>query len=131
MDGAERPGAAPEGPDESIGDLVGRLVEDGRAYATAEFELYRTIAEHRAIRARKAVVMLAIGWVLLIAALGALTIGAMIALAIQIGPLLAGLVVGGPMALIGYLLARQGWSGVRGLGRDSAERAAIEQGKAP
>lgn len=125
-------GAGPEQQEdgESIGDLVGRLVADGRAYAEAEFELYRAIIEHRAIRARKAVVMLAIGWVLLIAALGALTIGAMIALAIQIGPLLAGIAVGGPMALVGYLLARKGWSGVRGLGRDAAEREAIERGKA-
>lgn len=120
----------PESNDESIGDLVGRLVADGRAYAEAEFELYRAIAEHRAERARKAVVALAIGWVLLIAALGAITIGAMIALAITIGPLLAGLAVGGPMALIGYLLARYGWSGIKGLGRDTAEREAIERGKA-
>lgn len=120
----------PQGGDESIGDLVGRLVADGRAYAEAEFELYRAIAEHRAERARKAVVALAVGWVLLIAALGAITIGAMIALAITIGPLLAGLAVGGPMALVGWLLARYGWSGIKGLGRDTPEREAILRGKA-
>ena len=125
-------GAAPEpqGDSEAIGDLVGRLVADGRAYAEAEFELYRAIAEHRAERGRKAVVMLAIGWFLLIAAMSALTIGAMIALALTIGPLLAGLAVAAPMALVGYLLARYGWAGIRGLGRDRAERAAIERGKA-
>ena len=128
MDGAgpEREGE----PDELIGDLVGRLVADGRAYAEAEFELYRAIAEHRAERARKAVVMLAIGWFLLIAAMSALTIGAMIALAMTIGPLLAGLAVGAPMALAGYLLARFGWAGIRGLGRDAPERGAIARGKA-
>ena len=131
MDGAERPESPPEGPEESIGDLVGRLVEDGRAYATAEFELYRAIAEHRAERARIAVVALAIGWFLLIAAMSALTIGAMIALAIQIGPLLAGLAVAVPLGLIGYFLARYGWAGIRGLGRDSAEREAIMRGKHP
>lgn len=127
MAGAEQP--APEQPDESIGDLVGRLVEDGRAYATAEFDLYRAIAEHRAERARTAVVALAIGWFLLIAAMSALTIGAMIALAITIGPLLAGLAVAGPLGLIGYLLARYGWSGIKGLGRDAPEREAIARGK--
>lgn len=126
MDGAGPDG---QGDGESIGDLVGRLVADGRAYAEAEFELYRAIAEHRAERARKAIVALAIGWFLLIAAMGALTIGAMIALAITIGPLLAGLAVGAPMALAGYLLARYGWSGVKGLGADAPERAAIERGK--
>ena len=126
MDGA---GPNESQDDESIGDLVGRLVADGRAYAEAEFELYRSIAEHRAERGRKAVVMLAIGWFLLIAAMSALTIGAMIALAMTIGPLLAGLAVGAPMALVGYLLARYGWAGIRGLGRDAQEREAIERGK--
>ena len=128
MDGAERP--KPEAPDESIGDLVGRLVEDARAYAEAEFELYRAIAEHRAQRARKAVVALAIGWFLLIAAMSALSIGAMIALSLTIGPLFAGLAVAGPLALIGYLLAHYGWDGMKGLGRDAPEQAAIDRGKA-
>lgn len=127
MDGA---GPEQQGTDESIGDLVGRLVADGRAYAEAEFELYRAIAEHRAQRARTAVVALAIGWVLLIAALGAITIGAMIALAITIGPLLAGLAVGGPMAIAGWLFAHYGWAGIKGLGRDAPERDAIARGKA-
>ena len=45
--------------DESIGDLFGRLVEDGRGYAEAELELYRAIAEYRALRARRALVALA------------------------------------------------------------------------
>lgn len=127
MDGAERP--EPEAPEESIGDLVGRLVEDGRAYATAEFELYRAIAEHRAERARTAVVALAIGWFLLIAAMSALTIGAMIALSLTIGPLFAGLAVAGPLGLAGYLLAHYGWAGMKGLGRDAAEQSAIARGK--
>lgn len=128
MDGAgpEQQGEAGE----SIGDLVGRLVADGRAYAEAELELYRAIAEHRAERARKAAVALAIGWVLLIAALGAATIGAMIALSLTIGPLLAGLAVGGPMALVGWYLAHKGWAGIKGLGRDAPEAAAIARGKA-
>lgn len=124
-------GAGPEQQDEageSIGDLVGRLVADGRSWAEAEFELYRAIAEHRAERARRAAVALAIGWVLLIAALGAATIGAMIALSLTIGPLLAGLAVGGPLALAGWLLAHKGWAGIKGLGRDNAEREAIARG---
>lgn len=123
--------AGPTEQGESIGDLVGRLVADGRAYAEAEFELCRAIAEHRAERARRAAVMLAVGGVLLITALGAITIGAMIGLALTIGPLLAGLLVGVPMAVIGYLLAHYGWAGIKGLGRDAAEQAAIERGKAP
>ncbi|MGE0178837.1 MAG: phage holin family protein [Sphingomonas sp.] len=127
MDEAEQP--EPEASEETIGDLVARLVDDGRAYAAAEFDLYRTIAEHRAERAQRAVIILAIGWFLLIAAMSALTISAMIALSLTIGPLLAGVVVGLPMGLLGYGLARYGWAGMKGLKRDGPERAAIARGK--
>jgi len=54
----------------------------------------------------------------------------MIALSMTIGPLLAGLAVGGPMALVGWFLAHKGWAGIKGLGADAAERAAIQRGKA-
>ena len=46
-------------PDESIGDLVGRLVEDGRSYAEAELALIKAIAQYRAQRAGRALAMLA------------------------------------------------------------------------
>ena len=39
--------------EESIGDLFGRLIEDGRTYARAEIDLYKEIARHRAGRARE------------------------------------------------------------------------------
>lgn len=118
-------GSQPEPTGESIGDLVGRLIEDGRSYAEAEFELYRAIAEYRAIRARKALVALAIGWFLLFAAMTAIVIAAMVSLTQQVGALLAGLIVGLPLAAGGYALARYGWSGMKGLGRDAPERQAI------
>ena len=73
--------------------------------------------------------MLAIGWFLLIAAMSALTIGAMISLSLTIGPLLAGLAVAGPLGLIGYALAHYGWAGSKGLGRDAPEIEAIARGK--
>lgn len=117
----------PEPTGESIGDLVGRLIEDGRAYAEAEFELYRQIAEYRAIRARRAMVALAIGWFLLFAAMTAIVITALVSLAQTIGPLLAGVVIGVPLAAAGYALARYGWAGMKGLGRDEAERRAIAE----
>jgi hypothetical protein len=119
----------PDPKEESIGDLVGRLVEDGRAYAEAEIELYKTIARYRAVRARKALVALAIGWFLLFAAMTALVITALVGLAQTIGPLLAGIVVGVPLAAGGYALARYGWTGIKGLGRDAPEGTAIERGE--
>ncbi len=119
----------PDPKEESIGDLVGRLVEDGRAYAEAEIALCKAIVEYRAVRARKALVALAIGWFLLFAAMTALVIAAMVSLSQAIGPLLAGIVVGVPLAAGGYALARYGWTGVKGLGRDAPEQAAIERGE--
>lgn len=119
----------PNPREETIGELVGRLVEDGRAYAEAEIELYTAIAKYRAVRARRALVALAIGWFLLFAAMTALVIAAMVSLSQTIGPLLAGVVVGVPLAATGYGLARYGWSGMKGLGRDGPERAAIEAGE--
>ena len=125
------PNGGPDPREETRGDLVGRLVEDGRAYAEAEAELYKAIVLHRAVRARKALVALAIGWFLLFAAMTALVIAAMVSLSQTIGPLLAGIVVGVPLAIGGYALARYGWSGIKGLGRDEPERLAIRRGEQP
>lgn len=115
--------------DESIAALAERLVDDARGYAEAEFGLWKAIIEYRAVRARQALVMLAIGWFLLLAAMTALVIGAMVRLTQLFGPLIAGLGVGVPLAVGGYLLVRAGWRGIKGLGRDIHEQAAIERGK--
>ncbi len=123
-------GEEPDRDAEPIGALIARLVEDGRSYAEAEIALAKAIVAHRAARGRRALVSLAIGWFLLFAAMTALVIGAMVALAQQIGPLLAGVLVGVPLAIAGYLLVHYGWAGVKGLGSDEGERAAIEQGEA-
>lgn len=125
-DGGQEPG--PDG--ETIGELIARLVEDGRGYAEAEIALAKAIVAHRAVRARRAVVALAIGWFFLFAGMTALVIGAMVALAREIGPLFAGIAVFVPLAVVGYLLVHYGWAGIKGLGRDDGERAAIERGEA-
>ena len=110
---------------ESIGDVVRRLVDDARAYAEAEFALLKAIAEHRAVRARKAAVTLAIGWFCMFAAMTALVITALVRLSFAVGPLLAGVIVGVPLAGIGYYLARRGWAEVKKLTADPEERAAL------
>ncbi len=124
-DGGEEPGRNGE----TIGELIARLVEDGRSYAEAEIALLKAIVAHRAARARRAVVALAIGWFFLFAGMTALVIGAMVALAREIGPLFAGMAVFVPLAIIGYLLVHYGWAGIKGLGRDEGEQAAIERGE--
>jgi F0F1-type ATP synthase membrane subunit c/vacuolar-type H+-ATPase subunit K len=117
--------------EETIGDLIGRLIEDGRSYAEAEFELVKAIAEYRALRARRALVSLAVGWFLLVTSTTAVVIGAVLSLAQRVDAFWAGLIVGIPLAAGGYALVSYGWSGIKGLTRDKAEQSAIDKGGAP
>jgi hypothetical protein len=115
--------------EESVGDLLGRLVEDGRNYARAELDLLRQIARHRAGRARNGLILLAGGGVLALSALTALIIGFVMGLATLIGPVLAGLAVAAVLAGSGYLLIRFGLGGLSALGGDEEERQALGRGE--
>ena len=123
--------AAEEPRDESIGELLGRLVDDGRDYAEAEFDLLKAIAAYRAVRARRALVALAAGWFLLVSSMTALVVGAVTDLSQYISPMLAGLAIAIPMAALGYGLVHYGWTGVKGLARDQGEREALARGERP
>lgn len=123
MDGAEQPES--ETTEESIGDLVGRLAENSRAYAEAELEVIKAIARHRAARARKGAILLSVGVVLLLSALTALVLGLVLGLAELINPALAGLAVCLALAAIGGVLARAGIGGLAALGGDDEERGAL------
>jgi len=114
--------------EESIGDLIGRLVDDGRSYAEAELKLLKAIAEYRAQRAGRALALLAAGAVLLLSAVTALVLGAVIELARLMSPILAGLLVAALLAATAYLLIRLGTAGLKGLARDEAEQQAIDRG---
>ena len=114
---------------DSVGDLVGRLIEDGREYAKAEIGLYKEIARHRAERARNGLILLVAGAVLGLSALTALILGLVLGLATLIGPLGAGLVVALVLAGAGYLLVRSGITGLGALSGDEEEREAIAQGE--
>jgi uncharacterized membrane protein YccC len=115
--------------EESIGALFGRLAEDGRAYARAELNLYRHIARRRAARARGGLIALIAGAVLLLSSLTALIFGLVLWLAGLIGALLAGLAVAALLILIGFMLIRFGISGLKALGGDEEERAALTRGE--
>lgn len=115
--------------EESIGDLFGRLVDEGRGYARAEIGLYKQVARHRAGRARNGLVMLAAGVVLLLSSLTALILGLVLGLATLAGPLLAGVAVAAALALVGYVLVRYGLGGLRALSGDEDERAALDRGE--
>ena len=115
--------------EESIGDLFGRLMDDGRSYARAEIDLYKQIALHRAGRARTGLVALIAGGVLLLSSLTALIFGFVLGLAVLIGPVLAGIAVAAVLAVGGYVLVRYGLAGVGALSGDEEERQALSRGE--
>jgi len=123
----DAPGRDPQ--EESIGDLFGRLIEDGRAYARAEIDLVREVARHRAGRARNGLIALAAGGLLLLGAFFAALLGAVLGLAALIGPLLAGVAVALALAGLGYVLVRIGLAGLRALGGDEDEAEAVRRGE--
>ena len=115
--------------EESIGDLIGRLLEDGRTYARAEIDLLKEIARHRAGRARTGLILLVAGAVLALSSLTALVLGLVLGLAALTGPLLAGLIIAAALAGIGYLLVRLGLAGLRALSGDEEEKQAVARGE--
>jgi len=122
-------GPAQDPRDDSIGDLVGRLVEDGREYARTEIGLYKQIARYRAGRARNGLILLAAGAVLGLSALTALILGFVLGLANLIGPVLAGIAVALVLAGGGYMLVRIGIGGLGALSGDEEEKQAIARGE--
>lgn len=119
---------AGDGKEESIGALLGRLADDGKAYVRAEIGVYKAIAARRAKRARAGLIALAIGAVLLISSITALLFGLVLWLSTLIGPLLAGLAVTAFLILAGLILVRVGVNGLKALGGDEAEREALDRG---
>ena len=127
---AADPDVSGEDPrEESIGDLFGRLIDDGKSYAKAEIDVYREVALHRAGRAKSGLVALVAGAILLLSALTALVIGAVLGLSLLIGPWLAGLAVAAVLVLAGGLLIRSGIAGLRALKGDEEERKALARGE--
>ncbi len=119
---------AGEPNEESIGELLGRLADDGRTFVKAEIGVYKAIVARRAARARNGLIALAVGAVLMIASITALLLGLVLWLSTLIGPLLAGLAVAAALILSGFALVRVGISGLKALGGDEAEREALSRG---
>ena len=100
-EGDEKPG---------IGALVGRLVEDAKAYARAEIGYAKALAGERLRAARTGIVFLIAGLVLLHGALIALFVGMVLWLSTLIGPLWSMAIVVGVAGAIGAVLAKIGLS---------------------
>lgn len=106
----------PEGEglkDEGLGDLLGRLVEDGKGYAQAEIGYYRTLARSKLRDARAALWMGAAALGLLSAAMVALTVGLVMTLSQYVGPGWATLIVVVAISAIAGVMARLAWVQVK------------------
>jgi hypothetical protein len=112
----------------SIGDLFGRLAEDGRSFVDAEIGLYKAVAVRRAGLARNGAIALVVALLLVNAALVALLVALAMQLAIWVGPALGGLIVFLVAAGIGFALVRYGAGKLSALGGDADERAALGGG---
>jgi sorbitol-specific phosphotransferase system component IIBC len=103
------------GSERPLGELVNQLVEDGKAYAHAEYGLYRSIAEAKARALAVVAALFGAAFVLALAAIIALAVGVVIALAHFMGPLAAGFV---GLLIFAALAGGLGWYGVQRLKRE-------------
>ena len=117
------------GPETSVGDLFGRLAEDGKAFVRAEAGLYKAIARRRVSIATPGAMALVAAVFLANAALVTLVVCLALALALYIGPILAGIIVFALVCAIAGGLAYWGAGKLKALGGDEAERKALEAGE--
>lgn len=115
-------------PESSIGELFGRLAEDGKAFAAAEVGLYKAVALRRVGRAKNGAIALVAALFLVNAALIALLVGFAMQLAKWVGPALGGLIVFIVVGVIGFVLVRYGTGKLGALGGDPDEKAALAGG---
>ena len=103
---------APPRDERPIGDIVGDLVDEGKAYAKAELNVAKAIATAKAQAFKAPTILLVSAAFIGMAALNALAVAIMIALALVMNPLLAGLLA---FVLIGGVAALLAWLGVEKL----------------
>ena len=104
--------AEPQTEEESIGELLGRLVEDGKGFARAELGYYRTLATGKLRAAGLGLGLGVAALVLAGSAVTALLVGLILALATLVGPgWSTAIVIVGALALAGLL----GWLAYRRL----------------
>lgn len=104
-------GRMPEPGDERpVGELVSELIDEGKAYARAEVNLYKTIATAKA-KALMLPATLLLGALLFVqAGLNGLALGIVLAIAPFLGPILAGILA---LVLFGAIAAAMAWFAVR------------------
>lgn len=82
----------PASDEEPIGQIVSRLIDEGRGYAKAEARLVKAIATHRARAYRLPAALFAAAFLFVQGAVSILCVAAFLALLPLVGPLLAGVI---------------------------------------
>ena len=111
--------------EETLGELFGRLADDGRAFVKAEAGLYKAIAARRAGKAKNGAIALVAAALLGNAALIVLLIGIALELAEHVGPFFGASITFVVVSLIAFFLVRYGASRMKALSGDEAERKAL------
>lgn len=88
---AIEPSSAPDAGERPVGELVHQLIEDGKAYARAEFELVKAIGRAKASALALPAALFGAAFIFALASITALGVGVVLALETLMGPLLAGL----------------------------------------
>ena len=100
--------------EESIGEMIGRLVEDGKGVARAEIGYYRTLVTSKLGEAKAGLILGAVALVIALCSVTALLVGLILTLTPLVGPALATLI----MVVMALALASLlGWLGYRHIGR--------------
>ena len=105
----------PQPPERPIGELVHELIENGKAYARAEIDLYKAIAAAKGKALAVPAAMFGAAFIFALAAVTALAVGVVIALETFIGPLAAGFV---GMLIFAGIAGLLSWYGYNRLRRD-------------
>jgi hypothetical protein len=103
------PEPSPAGSERPIGEIVGQLVDDGKAYAKSELEVGKAIAVAKSRALILPGLLFLAALLLAITSLSALAIGVFFALYAVMPALLAGLLA---FAILAGIAALLGWIGV-------------------
>ena len=105
-------GPIPPGGERPIGEIVSDLVDEGKAYARAEFNLAKAIAASKASALKAPAILLSAALFVGMAALNALAVAIFFMLAMVMRPILAGLLA---FLLIAGVAALLAWLGIQKL----------------
>lgn len=93
-------------PDDSIGDIIGRILADGRELAEAEIKLMKVKTLRDSLRFRKSAMLAGGAFIFAAGAIVSLFWGVAAALAAFIGPLLGGIAAAAIAIVISAILGR-------------------------